>query len=366
MQQIMNVNFPRTSIRASAIALSLLTLAGLNVVPIRAADAAEQSGAYAAAGLADCGLDLGDSIRYASGEQSSVALHSSGLLVEFHKVKYDTAIVYRVGKLNGTSVTWGEPLSPGSYLGTRYWPTVVLSKEGYVVFVYSDREHKSNSQLFYRVGWIDPNGNERQIIRWKTDVMFWDNGFHNSIAMNDNGVIASVHETHGSSNSLFYRIGHLRNPAGGDYTIAWDSGSWGIEYDRGINPHIAINNHNEVVAVHQVPGETLLHYRRGTVVEDHINFTESMRYDNHAEQPAIALLDSGRVLEVHSLGGLITREGQLSLSNPALIEWATPVKVNPRTTVAYPAVATNGIHAVKTYEDWPDGAYSSVSLLCVE
>jgi len=101
----MNVNFPLTSIRPSAIALSLLTLAGLNLVPIRAADAAEKSGAYAAAELADCGLDLGDSIRYASGEQISVALHSSGLLVEFHKVKYDTPIVYRVGKLNGRSVT---------------------------------------------------------------------------------------------------------------------------------------------------------------------------------------------------------------------------------------------------------------------
>jgi hypothetical protein len=162
-------------------------------------------------------------------------------------------------------------------------------------------------------------------------------------------VIVGVHETGHASTGIYYRVGHLRNPAGGDYTIQWDSGQYGIQYDDGINPHIAINNLNQVVAVHQVPGETLLHYRRGTVSGGTIHFGGSRRYDNHAERPAVALLDSGVVLQVHSLGGLIVRTGMLSLSNTEEIEWGEPAKVVPDGGAEYPAVATDGTQVVTTY-----------------
>jgi hypothetical protein len=56
----------------------------------------------------------------------------------------------------------------------------------------------------------------------------------------------------GGSSGLYYRVGQLGNPAGGDYTIAWSSGSTGVKYDDGVNPHIAINNQKQVVEVHQV------------------------------------------------------------------------------------------------------------------
>jgi hypothetical protein len=159
-----------------------------------------------------------------------------------------------------------------------------------------------------------------------------------------------VHESNTAGTGLYYRVGHLRNPAGGDYTIAWTSGFTGIGYDDGINPHIAINNYNEVVEVHQVTGEMLLHYRRGTVSRGKITFAQSKRYDNYARTPAVALLDSGMVLEVHALDGLYSRRGTLSLSNSTDIEWASSVIVDGDKTVKYPAVATNGTDAVQVNE----------------
>jgi hypothetical protein len=161
--------------------------------------------------------------------------------------------------------------------------------------------------------------------------------------------IVGVHESGGGGNGLCYRVGHLRNPAGYDYTIQWDSPTWGIYYDEGINPHIAINNLNEVVQVHQVPSEQLLHYRRGVINGGTILFEASRRYDNYAEQPAVALLDSGLVLEVHSLGGLIYRTGRLSLSNAEEIEWAEPVKLDDEADISYPAVAATRTYAVETH-----------------
>jgi len=75
-----------------------------------------------------------------------------------------------------------------------------------------------------------------------------------------------------------------------------------------------------------VPNESLLHYRRGIVNGGVIEFSDSRRYDNYAEHPAVALLDSGLVIEAHSKGGLITRIGRLSPANRWEIEWSEPIK----------------------------------------
>jgi hypothetical protein len=266
--------------------------------------------------------------------------------VECHKSQFNEEIWYRLGKVDGEKIIWGGSRRLDD---TGYWPAVAISKEGYVIVVHSDRAIKLLSQLFYKVGKIDPNGDENQPIAWLTGSMNWDRGFHSSIAINDNGVIVGVHETGHNSTGLYYRVGRLLNPAGGDYGMQWDSGPTGIHYDEGINPHIAINNNNEVVQVHQVPGESLLHYRRGVVNGGAILFEPSQRYDNDSAQPAVALLDTGLVLEVHGAGELNCRMGRLSLLNAQEIEWAEPVKLDDNPNVRYPALAAAGTYVVETH-----------------
>lgn len=104
----------------------------------------------------------------------------------------------------------------------------------------------------------------------------------------------------------------------------------GVHYDAGINPHIALNNLNEVVEVHQASSkDELLHYRRGTVSRGTINFGGSQRYDSAAVDPAVSLLDNGLVVELHSPYGdtienrpLYARTGTLNPSNPEKIDWS--------------------------------------------
>jgi hypothetical protein len=313
-----------------------------------------------------CDLEFNPSDLVDDGIQSSIALHSSGLALEFHRARYDDNIWYRVGKqfrLNKNYIVWGNSQSVGM---TGSWPAVALSKEGYVIEVHSDSGFKAFSQQYYRVGKIDPNGDDNQSINWKTDFIHWDGGFHTSIAINDNGFIVGVHESNAiSGTGLYYRVGQLRNPAGGDYTIAWSSGSTGVHYDDGINPHIALNNHNQVVEVHQVTSERFLHYRRGTVSDGKITFAESQRYDNDTEQPAVALLDSGLVLEVHSdWEGLYSKTGKLDPSNSTLIQWSPSVKNDGTYNAKYPALATNGRHALQTHEQAYKLFYSSAEIYC--
>jgi hypothetical protein len=303
---------------------------------------------------------------YDDGKHSAVAAHRSGLVLEFHKPNsLSTAIWYRIGTRNAApylNVTWSG--SQGADI-SGYNPSVVISKEGYVIVASSNLSTKLGSFLYYRVGKVDPYGGHNQTIHWLTHSIQWDAGFHQSMAMNDNGEIVQVHESGTGGDGIYYRVGHLANPAGGQYQISW-YGQWGNRYDTGINPAISINNRNEVVSVHQVPNEVLLHHRRGVVSGGVIQFGESRRYDNHAQSPAVALLDSGLVMEVHRLGGLISRLGRLSLTNPQEIEWFEPVKELDDDRVYRPALALSDRYAIVTFDtgDISEGYLSTPKVYC--
>jgi hypothetical protein len=124
---------------------------------------------------------------------------------------------------------------------------------------------------------------------------------------------------------------------------------------RKVNPHIALNNRNEVVEVHQVTGENYMHYRRGTLSGGTISFAGSPRYDSGASEAAVALLDSGLVVELHrSDGGAYARTGMLSFSNLGVIDWHGSVEISDEDSDAarYPAVAANGTYAIGTWTSY--------------
>jgi hypothetical protein len=281
---------------------------------------------------------------YDEGQQPALAVHPSGLVLEFHRTQDQTSntLWYYVGRVDGTRVNWGASQrapADGS------WPNVAITSDGYVLFVWSTGNAKSSSALHYMVGMVDPNGDNQQSIKWLSIGKSFDAGFHSSMAMNDHGVIVEVHESGTGGSGMFYRVGHFADLAGGNYNITWDSGGNGRHYDNGINPHIAINNRNEVVEVHQVSGETFLHYRRGVVLSGGlIDFRASQRYDDYGTNPVVALLDSGQVVEAHVEGSpakVTCSPGRLNLSNPERIDWSNRVAVTG-VQAKQGAIATNG------------------------
>jgi hypothetical protein len=158
--------FPGLAYANSKVSGGLLTIAPSGV-------AVENSG---------CDLEFKPSALYDSGLQSSIALHSSGLALEFHRASpFNDRIWYRVGKqfpLNKTDIVWGNSQSADA---NGAWPAVAISQEGYIIVVHSDREFKWGSKQYYRVGKIDPKGDENQ-----SNSIQWDSGYHTSIAINDN------------------------------------------------------------------------------------------------------------------------------------------------------------------------------------
>src|ERR1700752_2698311 len=98
--------------------------------------------------------------QYDDGNDPSVAVHSSGRLVlDGHRAHIGNALWYRLGKLNeaGTFVTWGgsQRLPGVGAGGLQNWPNVAVTREGYVIFVYSLGGIKRDGNLYYVVGKIN-------------------------------------------------------------------------------------------------------------------------------------------------------------------------------------------------------------------
>ena len=94
------------------------------------------------------------------------------------------------------------------------------------------------------MGTVKLDGDVNQAIDFKTGKVTYDSGYHNSISINRQGVIAEAHE---GGKSTYYRLGHPTNPTGNDFSITWDTGRNGIWYGTGVDPQISINDNYQVL-----------------------------------------------------------------------------------------------------------------------
>ena len=314
------------------------------------------------------------------GYRSSTAMHYSGMVVEVHDstgALWSTGLYYHIGKLDatGTKVTWspskhipGKPNpkpKPGCYCAPVY-PSVAITNEGYVIVTYSLGKNKKDSTLNYRVGTLNLNGDLEQKIQWKTDIETFDSGYHGTIAVNASGVIAEAHESGSGGKGIYYRLGHLTDPAGGDFHIIWDTGDEGQWYSNGINPHISINDSGEVVEVHQVASnDHKLHYIRGKLKAKSIEFNASQpKYNNNGQRPAVVLLNNGSLVELHDNGSSVYyRTGQLDSKDASKINWSETQPIPKGKDHESNSVSSNGVYALATaYDDFYTAIRYSVSV----
>ena len=306
------------------------------------------------------------------GYRSSTAMHYSGLVVEVHDatnpyyLPHSTGTWYHIGQVNasGTKVDWG----PSRHLTCCFamYPSVAITNQGYVIFSYSTGTSKKNSDLNMMVGTVDVNGGVDQKIQWKTGDLPFDSGYHNTLAVNASGVIAEAHESGSGGKGIYYRLGHLKNPANGDFNVVWDTGDYGRPYGDGINPHISINDNGEVVEVHQAAANDYkLHYIRGKLKANSIEFNKSQpRYNNNGQRPAVALLNDGYLVEVHDNGdSVFYRTGQLDAKDASKIDWSETQPIPKGKDFESNSVSSNGYYAVATaFDDDYDSLRYSVSV----
>lgn len=79
-----------------------------------------------------------------------------------------------------------------------------------------------------------------------------DTGRNPSVAVNNNGVAVEIHERHNLE--LWYRVGMVDTDS---KTINWGSSH---KYDSGVQPHVAIDDHLNVVENHESQNHETLWY----------------------------------------------------------------------------------------------------------
>jgi hypothetical protein len=305
--------------------------------------------------------------KFDTGLYSATAMHSSGLIVEVHVTESisHNGLYYHIGQLNSDTgiIQWGPSRL---FISAGAWPAVAITREGYVVITFSDGFYNCCSDLQYLVGTLDLNGGTSQLINFKTKSSGtrFDRGFHGSVSVNDIGVIAEAHESGNGGKGIFYRLGHLTNPGGGDFSITWDTGSNGVKYDEGVDPKISVNNDNNVIEVHGVSGESKLHYIRGKVAMNstQINFaSDHPRLESSGSRPSVVLLNNSSIIEVNRRStGIVYRTG--TLSGTSQVIWSEPTLIDDTKDRHYPSVSGNGSYAVSTFGDVWEYVNKSVPL----
>jgi hypothetical protein len=285
-----------------------------------------------------------------TGIQSFVAMNSSGFIVEVHSSEqfFTTGLYYHLGKLNmqdGT-VQWG-PSRRFSSGGA--WPAVAITDTGTVIITRSDAGYNCCSYLDYWVGTVNPNGNVQQEISFKQSQVEFDRGFHNGLAVTSSGIIIEVHESGNGGKGIYYRLGYVATT----WQITWLTGSNGQKYDEGVDPRIAVDGNKNVVEVHGVANESLIHYIRGTLGSNSISFnSEKPRLSSNGARPSVAMRQNSYLIETESnLLDAFYRTGSLS-SNAARVVWTDRANiypgVNPHGTNT--SVAANASWAIVTNE----------------
>lgn len=313
-----------------------------------------------------------------TGVQPSIAVTPSGLVVETHRSDNPAKreVWYRVGKVKKMFqgdyyISWAksEPLNyPCEH------PTVAITKEGYVLMVCTRSTYPGvkGTVMRYFVGTLNPDGENNQTIDWKIKDALFDTGQDAKFAFTHDNRLVEVHES-ANNNGLYYRIGHLNNPAQGDFKLVWDSlkGNDGVQYDSGANPTISVNNSNQIIESHQEKaGSGYVEYRRGTLGARSITFASGgIVYDKDSNHPDVALTNDGLIVQAAATmstflakGHVTSRTGQLN-GDPTYVNWSKTEKLGWSDWPGEePSIATNGDVAVSMWTGG-DRLFSAIALI---
>jgi hypothetical protein len=291
------------------------------------------------------------------GSEAGISLINSYLFIVLNgnTSDLDGKIYERLGTLGQGYQTPIVSLGNSTYYANGYHPSVSMNSDGLVVEVHDNHPAwLAGSELFYKIGTVNPSGGENQEVNWSGYWIRFDAGRFPQVAINDSRMLVEVHESQDlTSNKLYYRTGHIL----GEYPrfiVIWDSGDRGIEYNSGRRPHITLDNAGNVVEVHQESKDKNLHYRRGHLNNSGTRIDWSAAPSNgryvtgNGTDPAVSLANNGFVLETDTNFSNVAYDGgNVNFGTSNVIDWDTRYILDNNGGSS--SVSTNGQVAAAVY-----------------
>ena len=131
-------------------------------------------------------ITWGNSVSYGRGRELALAANKD-TVVEVHRRTWGQDLHYRVGKLDGSEIKWGE----GKYYDKGSNPSISINCRGHVLEVHTSIALR---RLYCNIGVVDTR---IQTIGWVRDSREYAMGKYPSVCLNDNDdkSIVEVHET---------------------------------------------------------------------------------------------------------------------------------------------------------------------------
>lgn len=219
-----------------------------------------------------------------TGIETSVAINSTGRVIEVHRSEASDKLWYRMGKSVQMEVIWEQSITYDRGMN----PSICMNNDGVVVEVHSPQ---TGNKLWYHVG----ISSENKVI-WGTSIHY-DGGILPNITIDDENWCVEAHSSHGAAVGLWYRLGIVNKV---NKTIEWQFEN-AVRYGYGYRPNIAMNNKGIVIEVHNNEGtHNTLWYTVGVLDKKRkkIDWGHAQNYGN-GTAASIAITDDGFVIEVH-------------------------------------------------------------------
>lgn len=286
-------------------------------------------------------IQFGLALNYDSGRSCTATINET-TAIEVHNSEASSDMWYHVGKIKGATIEWAK----STKYSNGYHPSIAINNQNIIVEVHETSNVLTNS-MYCKVGVL--NGST---IEWGGDDKY-DSGVQPNVAINDNGVVVEVHKSQGY-NQLYYRVGKINGKS-----VSWSSSH---NYDSGVTPAVTISNSGLVIETHKSEGSDKLYYKVGHINGNSINWGNSMQYQDGLN-PSIAVTDDGRVIEVHESQGL-TGLWQLSGTvSGNTINWSSAFNYdsgsNPKTAMSLSGKIAIQVHQSSTFGLW----YSTSKLM---
>ena len=233
---------------------------------------------------------------FCSGSYPRVTLNDKNTVIEMHKGQFLDRICYRVGNIDLTKmkIAWG----PSTHVNAGLYPDVATNNNDTVVAVFQDNIFTKHP--YYRVGQVNGETKEIEWTLKKKQRIAGVMAEVLSVDINDNDLVILSYQVP-VINHVHYLFGKLSMPSG---VIEWSR----IKHMCfGFTPSISINNHNQVLQIHQSLMKRHLISNVGVArwegtcrkIEWSSLEGSSNRYYSNGIFPSVAMNESGYVVEVH-------------------------------------------------------------------
>lgn len=229
---------------------------------------------------------------FGKGGNPSIAANDGKLVVAVFR--NDDKLWYRAGKVASGGIDWWSSTAAQFDTG-KHDPSVAIDDTGVVVSVHRSKGHN----LYWNVGVADP---ATQSVTWwpQAGGNQYDTAPHDpKVAINNNGVVLSVHQ--GSNGDIYYNAGTIDGPA---QTVHWASRMHGTSLGiAGSGPALAISDDNAVLLTYASGGHVYACAGSYDPASQTIGGLGTATAIGSGDSPAIAMSHSGQIVEVHRNSG---------------------------------------------------------------